>query len=808
MRVVFLFFILQFSLTLFAQEQQPEVRAVRTETAPFIDGIINDACWYITTPVTDFLQKSPYYGAVSRQRTEVRMLYDDEGVYFAVICFDEAADSILRQLGTRDEDLNADKFSVKIDPYNNRLDAYVFEVFASGPQNDSRMQDDAFNAVWKSETRINSDGWSVEMFIPYSALRFPKKEIQTWAIQFERQIRRHRETSQWALEEQNASNIMLSWGNVTGISGIDPPIRLSVNPYFTASVSHFPYHQSGVSDFSTSYGGGMDLKAGLSESYTVDVTLLPDFSQVQSDDLIKNLSAFETQYEEQRQFFKEAVDLFQRGGLFYSRRIGRTPAGFYDVYSLIDSTESVASNPSQARLINASKFSGRSKNGLAVGLFNAITNNTYAEIRQQNGEIRSILTDPRTNYNILVIDKEFSNSNSFYVINTNALRNRAYESSNVSGAGAGLYMFGKRFRLSGSVATSMNDTVLFSKSAFKDAGLAHSISIAKVRGKWTWTAVQNVRNDRFDYNDMGIMHMNNYLNYDLTSTHTWYNPSSRIKEMRLSEGSELSYRLSNGRQIGTDAWFRLYVMTMRHFAAWGGFTHSLTRVFNYYEPRAEGYYYKEPHWGYFYVGFSSSYSKPFALDGNVSATMVPSQNNTTWEISLSPLLKVGNHFQFRYMCETGFHSHEIGYAGMDTLGLPLFGARNMNVISNTLEATYVIRNYMPVTIRLRHYFTEGMYESYMPLLENGEVGEPFSEYYNYDFTFNSFNIDFVYSWQFAPGSSLNLIWKTAILNDALATQLGYLQNFSETLSSDLLNSVTLKVVYYLDYQDINKKKPS
>ncbi len=784
---------------------QQVVQAVRTNAAPAIDGLLDDACWLIASPANQFMQKSPYHGRPASQASKVSVLYDDNGVYFGVMCYDSAPDSILRQLGNRDEDLNADKFSIKIDPYNNRLDAFVFEVFASGPQNDSRVQDAAFNAVWQSAVRINADGWSAEVYIPYSALRFPKKDAQLWAIQFERQLRRHRETSQWSLEEQNASNPMQFWGVLNGIQGIDPPVRLSLNPYFTASVSHFPYHSSEVSDFSSSYGGGLDLKAGLSEAYTIDLTLLPDFSQVQSDDLIKNLSSFETKYEEQRQFFKEAVDLFQKGGLFYSRRIGRTPMGFYQVYDEIDSTETILSNPSQARLINASKFSGRGKNGLAIGFFNAITNNTYAEVRQSDGQIRKILTDPLTNYNILVIDKEFSNSNSFYVINTSAFRSREYVSSNVTGAGASIYLPGKKFRVSLSAASSMNDSALFSASSFQKAGLAHSISMSKVRGRWTWSLVQNVRNDKFDYNDLGIMHMNNYLNYDLNSSHSWYNPFSWAKEIRLSEGSELSYRLSNGRQIGTDAWFRLYMMTMRHFALWGGFTHSLTRVYNYYEPRTEGYMYREPQWAYTYFGFSSSYSKPFALDGNFSATLVPSQNNQVIEVSLSPLVKLGNHFQFRYECSTSFHDHEIGFAGRDSLGAPMFGARDMTVVSNTIEATYVIRNYMPVTIRARHYYSEGRYSEYMPLLLSGEVGNQVSDSYDFDFVFNSFNIDFVYSWQFSPGSSLNLIWKTAIVNDDLLTNKGYLTNLRETVAGDQFNSLTLKVIYYLDYQQLIRK---
>jgi hypothetical protein len=247
---------------------------------------------------------------------------------------------------------------------------------------------------------------------------------------------------------------------------------------------------------------------------------------------------------------------------------------------------------------------------------------------------------------------------------------------------------------------------------------------------------------------------------------------------------------------------------MRHFYLWGGFTHSLTRVSNYYEPRVEGYFYREPMWGYTYVGFSSTYSKPFALDGDFSLTMVSSQKNINFNASLAPFLKIGNHFQLRYICFVDYHNKEVGFAGIDSLGVPLLGSRDVTFIENALAVTYVIRNYMPVSIRVRHYYTQGLYNHFNYLLSNGDLDNPVLLPYNFDFTFNTFNIDFVYSWQFSPGSSLSLIWKTSILSDLPRTHLSYLQNLHETLDTDQLNSLTLKVIYYVDYEQIAKQKKS
>ena len=790
-------------LPLFSVAQIKDVIAVRTSVQPNIDGVISDECWNLATPAKDFLQKSPFYNKPATQQSEVRALYDDNGIFFAVRCFDSAPDSILRQLGTRDEDLNADLFNIKIDTYNNHLDAFVFGVYASGPQTDSRFQDAAFNSVWKSISRIDEKGWTAELYIPYSALRFPKSDVQLWGIQFERVIRRSRETSQWALEEQNASNVQLLWGTLSGIQGINPPVRLSINPYLSASISHFPHHDANVDDFSKNFGGGLDFKAGISESYTVDITLLPDFSQVQSDDIVKNLSAFETEYVEQRMFFKEAVDLFEKGHLFYSRRIGRTPRAFLDVYNELDSGETVISNPSQAQLVNASKISGRGQNGLAIGFFNAITKNTYAEIRTAGGDTRKVLTEPFANYNILVLDKEFKNSNSFYIINNNALRERLYKSSNVTGAGTGIYLKKKSFKISFNTAVTQNDTTLFSGNAVKHAGLAHATSLSKVRGNWTWSLGQSTRNSRFDYDDMGIMSMNNYHSYTFTSAYVWYNPASWLKEIRMNNYIEASYRLSTSRSIGSEAMIRFNMLTMKHhFYVYGGYEHSLSRAYNYYESRNSEIPYYEPHWSNTYLGFSSSYSKPFALDGDFSFVNIPYNDSYAFNISLSPFLKIGNRFRLRFTIDTYNTRHSVGYAAIDTLGMPLFGVRNVVTVNNTLSLTYVIRNYMPLTLRIRHYYNEGRYDRYMTLNENGEPFIEANGNYNHDFTFNAFNIDFIYSWQFSPGSALSLIWKTGIQTELLPTHMSYLQNFRHTINSDQLNSLTLKITYYLDYQQV------
>ncbi|OYT13676.1 MAG: hypothetical protein B6I19_03920, partial [Bacteroidetes bacterium 4572_114] len=354
------------ALTVAAATRNPNKTAYanRISSPPKIDGVLDDYCWETTEAISGLTQFDPDYSRPASQKSFVYIVYDDEAIYVGALLHDTAPDSILTQFGNRDDGgLNADWFGVEFDTYFNQMDAYSFKVTASGVQIDSRYRDHTFDAVWQSAVKITDEGWVAEMKIPYSAIRFPNEDEQVWGVQVLRNIRRNRETDMWALGVKGAPNQMVYWGTLNGLANIKPPIRLSLSPYFSLSGQHDQRIEDKANQFSYSFGGGADIKYGINESYTLDMTLFPDFSQVKSDDKVKNLSAFETVYAEHRPFFKEAVDLFRKGGLFYSRRIGGTPKHFYEVNDLIDTNEFIIDNPSQAKLLNALKVSGRNNHG-------------------------------------------------------------------------------------------------------------------------------------------------------------------------------------------------------------------------------------------------------------------------------------------------------------------------------------------------------------------------------------------------------------------------------------------------------------
>jgi hypothetical protein len=303
-------------------------------------------------------------------------------------------------------------FGIAIDAYNSGQNAFYFIVSAAGVQIDKIMsptgQDYNWDAVWNSAVQIDEDGWTVEIEIPYFALRFPQKPEQEWSINIMRRIERKRELSFWNYVNNAVNGFVTQFGVLTGIANIQPPLRLSFSPYMTAYFDH------NGTEGATSITGGMDLKYGINEAFTLDMTLIPDFGQVVSDNQVLNLSPFEIQFAENRPFFTEGTDIFNKGGLFYSRRVGQTFGR-----AQLNESETLISRPTEAPLLNATKISGRNDHGLGIGLFNAVTNATYATVlNEETGEQESRQVDPLTNFNVAVYDQNLKNNSNFSFINT------------------------------------------------------------------------------------------------------------------------------------------------------------------------------------------------------------------------------------------------------------------------------------------------------------------------------------------------------------------------------------------------------
>ncbi|MDD3860845.1 MAG: DUF5916 domain-containing protein, partial [Bacteroidales bacterium] len=314
--------ILVFAINVYAQVES--IPAYRTSEKIIVDGILNEESWGKADIASDFTGYYPIFGNKPAQKTEVKVIYNDHSIYFSAIMYDLKPDSIYTEFTVRDKDNgNVDYFGLSLNPNNDGQNTYEFIVSAANVQTDIRVSGDnkdyLWDAVWYSAVSVTDFGWLVEIEIPYSAIRFPNIKQQSWAVNFYRTVRRSREVSSWIPVDQTKGSEASQMGSIIGLKDINAPLRLALMPYASGYLNLYD------KDLGYSFSGGLDLKLGLSETYTLDMTLIPDFGQTKTDDLVLNLTPHETYYSENRPFFTEGTELFDKCGLFYSRRIGKTP---------------------------------------------------------------------------------------------------------------------------------------------------------------------------------------------------------------------------------------------------------------------------------------------------------------------------------------------------------------------------------------------------------------------------------------------------------------------------------------------------
>ena len=820
-----------------------QLQATRTSTPPKLDGLLDEAVWQTAPIATKFYEYEPTPGPVEKHPTEVRVLYDDNAIYIGAIMHDVSQDSILRELSNRDNIGNSDWFGVFFDTYNDHLNAYEFIVTSGGVQFDARQsptngEDDTWNAVWDSRTALRGTDWVAEIQIPYSAIRFSKATEQVWGLNFCRQRRSSRQKFFWNEVKPAVSGFVNQWGELTGLRDLKPPLRLSLTPYVSAYANHYPYNEQGKQNTSTSFNGGADVKWGINESFTLDATLVPDSGQVISDNQVLNLSPFEVQYNENRGFFTEGTELFNKGGLFYSRRVGAQPLGFGGVEGQLrtgqrladgsrQSGEFIVQNPGITRLLNATKVSGRTSKGLGVGIFNAISNDVYATVQDStSGARRDVLTQPLSNYNIVVLGQSLKNNSYVSLINTNVTRAGSTYDANVTG---GLFRFATKansYALDGRVVYSRRRGQAFgSDAAVSDQdGYKYYLAFNKISGKFTWGIDHGIESHSYNPNDLGLLFANNNISQSLYANYNIYKPFWKLN--KLNTYASLSYSLLERPRLYQDLGFYTGGNTTitKNFLTFGFDFSLIPTTHDYFDPRRAplGKYYVRKPANTGLSGFiSSDYRKKFAYDlqGGVRlfAPDGDRTNRRSASLTLSPRYRVSNQLSFVYALSVERIQNQIGYAGGLDDSLPydngfltsfggndgdvLLGRRHVTTFTNTATATYTFTNRMSFNIRLRHYVSNVHYRDFSRLHPDGlETPEPAYQR-NRDNTFNAFNIDAVYSWWFAPGSQVSIVWKNAaasFFESNAATPL-YFDNLSNTINTPHNNNVSIKVLYYLDY---------
>jgi hypothetical protein len=383
-----------------------------------VDGKLDDEAWILAEPVTVFTQFAPLQGEPSTERTEVRIVYDGEAIYIGATLRDSDPNGVRTQLGRRDAFTRADRFGVMFDSYHDHRTAFGFFVNPSGVKgdeiigNDGGSGDDTWDPVWDVATSRDSAGWAVEMRIPFSQLRYPPAPSHVWGINLYRYIQRKAEEAAFAWRPATERGHSSFFGHLYGLEGLPQPRRLEILPYATARQERIePVVAPGAppdpfNDGSVERAGlGVDFKYGLTSNLTLDVTINPDFGQVEADPAVVNLSAFESFFEERRPFFIEGADIFRTGGTqyFYSRRVGRAPQG----YSIYRGPDSYSDAPDNATILGAAKLSGRTAGGWSIGLLEAVTAREYATVDSAGVRFRDEV-EPLTNYAVLRAKRDYN----------------------------------------------------------------------------------------------------------------------------------------------------------------------------------------------------------------------------------------------------------------------------------------------------------------------------------------------------------------------------------------------------------------
>jgi hypothetical protein len=592
----------------------PHVAAVERRGAIVIDGRITEAAWNDATPITDFTQVDPDQGKPASQGTEVRILYDADAIYVAARMHDSAGPGgINTHLTRRDQDFGSDYFHIILDSYHDHLGRAIFQVNPSGVKSDALDQggfgaDDGWDPVWEAATSIDSTGWSAEMRIPFSQLRFKRDSEQTWGVQLRRYVARRHEETIWAYWTKTEAGGPSRFGHLEGLHIAAQPHHVEVLPYVVSRARYLepagpgdPFNDGSLRDIR----GGADVKALLTTNLTLDATINPDFGQVESDPAVVNLTAFETFLQERRPFFIEGSGIFGFGGFscffcsntssietFYSRRIGRSPQG--------NANGDWVDAPENSTILGAAKITGRTGNGFSVGVLDAVTRKEMASVidtAQPGSPLRKFDTqvEPFTNYFVGRVRRDLRGGDLVVGgiatsvvrdLSDSVLSTRLDRHAEVLGSDVIWAWKKKTYSLMASTAFSNiagdtnairraqysparyfqrpdrknGDNGLFSRGLDPNAtalrGYAGYARLAKDVGNWMWETSANIRSPGYEPNDLAFLSRADYKWMSANLFRYWTKPTKYYRNLALIGGSQQQFNYDGDR---TDRQFHGYL---------------------------------------------------------------------------------------------------------------------------------------------------------------------------------------------------------------------------------------------------------
>lgn len=770
-----------------------------------IDGNLNETHWQNAAIAKDFFMFAPDNGKEVEigNETEVKILYDNEAIYIGATLYDSEPSKILKELTLRDDQGTSDNFGVFINGFNDGQQDFRFFCTASGTQmdclaTDTNGEDFTWDAIWLSKAKITDKGWVVEMKIPYAALRFSNNKVQTWGINFVRDLKRKNSIYVWNKVDNKLNNVIQQAGILDGIENIKTPTRLFFIPY-----SSFYLNAKDAQKTKGTLKGGMDIKYGINDAFTLDAILIPDFGQTKFDDQILNLGPFEQQFNENRAFFTEGTDLFNKGGLFYSRRIGGSPSA----YPTVENNEEIIENPATVNLINALKVSGRTKSGLGVGVLNAVTETTTAKIRNNSDQsVRSEVVEPLTNYSVFVLDQRFRKNSSVSFINTNVTREGGFRDGNVSALVWDLNTKENTYNLSGDFKYS------YVNEGGAKTGIASSLNIGETSGQYRYSLGADIMSKDYDINDLGINFQTNYYSLYGNANYRILKSTKYFNSFNINLNAFTQFQKETGFVQGNNFNLNVNINNKKNHYFGLGINANPLENNDFYEPRAENRYVIIPSRVGAWFYFSSNYNYKFAFDFNPSYANFNEEGRNSYGFSMGPRYRFSDKFLlnfnfnfFRQNNNKGFVDSIDNDGNSTTPNAIIFANRNVITYSNTLSGKYAVNSTMTFNLSVRHYWSFAENKNYLTLDNKGRLNDFTNYNINKNSNFTSWNVDLSYTWWFAPGSQISVLYRNNAANFSRTINSDFGSNVTNLLNNDTLNhTFSVSMRYFIDYNQVKK----
>ncbi|MFC1619735.1 DUF5916 domain-containing protein [Candidatus Neomarinimicrobiota bacterium] len=791
-------------------QQDLQVEAMRAEDAIAVDGKLDEAAW-AREGYSRLIQRDPLEGEEPTERTSVLLAYSDEGIFVAGTCYHTGADTIVGGMARKDRTVESDWFWFWIDPNYDRQNGYGFAVNPAGSMIDQRlyrdiMTDDDWDGVWEAAAIRYNNRWTFEMFIPFDQLRFDKEEEYTWGVNFKRYILANAEHDYFAMVPKDESGFVSRFGALNGLRGIEPPPRLFVSPYIGGQYNDYPGTSGNpfYNDVRTGQNLGLDIKYGITGNLTLDLAINPDFGQAEVDPAVINLTAFETFYEEKRAFFQEGSDIFSFGAnptgglwgcawygptMFYSRRIGRSPASSPEhdgeVYA-----------PEQSTILGAAKISGKVANW-SVGSINALTQEEFARVDSEGVRFKESI-EPPSFYGIYRGLGEFNEGKQglgFLV--TTVQRNQELERLRMDnndqallagvdgwaflgaeqkwafiGKMAWSHIEGSRERM---VRVQRSSRHYFQRPDLEAAELDSNrtalngwmgrYGLRKVGGNMELQTALGIISPGFNVNDLGYNSRGNVINWHVVGGYLWQEPGSWYRQIALRfmtsrnwdfEGNQLFAQYWHGgnfQQLNYVSWhwnIQYTPKTLEPFTTRGG-------------PAIKGPAYTNLHIGFDTdsrkpVYFGSCITKQYVADGSIWSVIDP---RITFRLAASLNLSLGlelmtDDYHRQYVGKVEDPETEYGERY-------IFATLDQKEVSGTLRLDWGVTPRLSVQAYVQPFVSVGAYSEFKEAIARSLDFNPFdyenhADYDDPDFNYKSFRANVVLRWEYMPGSLLYLVW--------------------------------------------------